>query len=67
MSESPRSWFDQFVRGSVHLLVAVICLCLAVQLLRSLLPVLLTILGVIGLGGVGWLIFVVVRTTRQKW
>lgn len=60
----PRSWIDQLVGACVGLLVGAIALYCAVQVLRALLPFLITIIGVLVLGGS---VVAVARWYRGRW
>lgn len=60
----PRSWIDQLVGACVGLLVGAIALYCAVQVLRALLPFVVTALGVLTLG-IG--IVAAARWYRGRW
>ncbi|ATQ27334.1 hypothetical protein CS378_00440 [Rhodococcus ruber] len=60
----PRSWIDQLVGACVGLLVGAIALYCAVQVLRTLLPFVVTVIGVLALGGG---LIAAVRWYRGRW
>lgn len=60
----PRSWIDQLVRACVGLLVGAVALYCAVEVLRTLLPFLITIIGVLALGGS---VVAAARWYRGRW
>ncbi|MGW0019936.1 hypothetical protein ACWDUD_16540 [Rhodococcus sp. NPDC003382] len=65
MSDSaPKSWIDQLVGACVSLLVGAVALYCAVQVLRAVLPFVVTALGVLALGMV---IVAAVRRYRGRW
>ncbi|MEE2032976.1 hypothetical protein [Rhodococcus chondri] len=63
-STDPRSWIDQLVGACVGLLIGAIALYCAVEVLRTLLPLLITIIGVLVLGGS---VVAAARWYRGRW
>ncbi len=61
MSETPTGMVDKLVKASMGILIATIALSCAMSVLRSILPILVPVVGVVGLVWVG----IVVYKTRK--
>lgn len=60
----PNNWIDRAIGWCFGILLGVIALSLAVQLLKSMAPALVVIIGLIA---VVYVAFVVISTLRNKW
>lgn len=60
----PNNWIDRIVGWCVGILLGVVALSLAVQLLTSMAPALVVI---IGLAALVYLAYVVISTLRNRW
>lgn len=61
---NPKSWTDRALGWCISILVGVIVLSCAVQLIASMLPALLVIIGIAGLL---FGTYVVISTYRNRW
>ncbi|WP_081290256.1 hypothetical protein [Mycobacterium asiaticum] len=67
MSQEPGKWMDKIIGWCFGILLGVIALYCAVQLIQSILPTLIVIIGVLALVAVVIGVFVVISTWRNRW
>lgn len=67
MSQEPGRWMDKLIGWCFGILLGVIALYCAVQLIQSILPTLIVIIGILALVGFVIGVFVVISTWRNRW
>lgn len=67
MSQEPGKWMEKIIGWCFGILLGVVALYCAAQLIQSILPTLIVIIGTLGLIAAAIGVFVVISTWRDRW